>query len=104
MRNGKVLYRVKDERNILQTTQRNKANWIGHVLLRKCLLKHNSEGQIEERIEVTGRRGRRRKQLLDDLKEKRGYCKLKEEALDRTVWRTGFGRVVVLSQGRLRNE
>ena len=41
---------------------------------------------------MTGRQGRRRKQLLDDLKEKRGYCKLKEEALDRTVWRTRFGR------------
>jgi hypothetical protein len=43
-------------------------------------------------IEMTGRRGRRRKQLLDDLKEKRRYHKLKEEALDRTLWRTGFGR------------
>jgi hypothetical protein len=41
---------------------------------------------------VTGRRGRRRKQLQDDLKEKRGYWKLKEEALDRTVWRTHSGR------------
>jgi hypothetical protein len=41
---------------------------------------------------MTGRRGRRREQLLDDLKEKRRYWKLKEEALDRTVWRTGFGR------------
>jgi hypothetical protein len=41
---------------------------------------------------VTVRRGRRRKQLLDELREARGYCKLKEEALDRTVWRTGFGR------------
>jgi hypothetical protein len=39
-----------------------------------------------------GRRGRRRKQLRDDLKEKRAYCQLKEEALDRTAWRTGFGR------------
>jgi hypothetical protein len=38
-----------------------------------------------------GRRGRRSKQLLDDLKEKRRYCKLKEEALDRTLWRTRFG-------------
>ena len=37
-------------------------------------------------MEVAGRRGRRRKQLLDDLKEKIGYCKLKEEALDRTQW------------------
>jgi hypothetical protein len=42
-------------------------------------------------IEVTGRRGRRRRELLDDLKERGGYCNLKEEALDRTVWRAGFG-------------
>ena len=41
---------------------------------------------------MTGRRGRKRKQLLDDLKEKRGYCELKEEALDCTVWKTGFRR------------
>ena len=41
---------------------------------------------------MTGRRRRRRKQLLDDFKEKRGYCKLKEEAVARTVWRTWFGR------------
>jgi hypothetical protein len=39
---------------------------------------------------VTGRRSRRLNQILDDIKEKRGYWKLKE-ALDRTVWRTGFG-------------
>jgi len=43
-------------------------------------------------MEETGRRGRRHKQLLDDLKERRGYSHLKEEALDRTVWRAGFGR------------
>jgi len=41
---------------------------------------------------VTGRRGRRRKQLPDDLKEKAVYCKLKDETLARSVWRTGFGR------------
>jgi hypothetical protein len=41
---------------------------------------------------MTGRGGRRRKQLLDDLKEKRRYWKLNEEALDRTLWRTRFGR------------
>ena len=40
---------------------------------------------------MKGRRGRRSKQLLADLEEKRRYCKLKEEALDRTVWKTGFG-------------
>jgi hypothetical protein len=41
---------------------------------------------------MTGRRGRRRKQLLDDLKEKRRYWKFKEKALARTLWRTHFGR------------
>jgi len=41
---------------------------------------------------VTGRRGRGSRKLLDGLKERRGYSHLKEEALDRTVWRAGFGR------------
>jgi len=43
-------------------------------------------------IEVTGRGGRRRRKLLDELKERRGYSHLKEEALDRTMWRADFGR------------
>ena len=38
------------------------------------------------------RRGRRRRKLLDDLKKRRGYSHLKEEALDRTMWSAGFGR------------
>jgi len=42
---------------------------------------------------VTGRRGRRSRKLLDDLKERRGYCHLEEEALDRTMWRADFERV-----------
>jgi hypothetical protein len=41
---------------------------------------------------VTGRRGRRRKQLSDDFKEKKEYWKLKEEALDRSLRRKSFGR------------
>jgi len=41
---------------------------------------------------VTGRQGRRRRKLLDDLKERRGYSNLKEETLDRTMWRARFGR------------
>jgi hypothetical protein len=45
------------------------------------------------KIEVTGRQWRRRRKLLDDLKERRGYSHLKEKALDRTMWRAGFGRV-----------
>jgi hypothetical protein len=92
VRNEEALHRVKEKRNILHTIKRRKANWIGHILRRNCLEKHVIEGKIEGRIEVTGRRGRRRKQLLDDLKEKRRYWKLKEEVLDRTVWRTRFGR------------
>ena len=43
-------------------------------------------------MEVTRRRGRRRKKLLDDLKDRRGYSHLKEEALNRTMWWNGFGR------------
>jgi len=43
-------------------------------------------------IVVTGTRGRKRRKLLDDLKGRRGYSHLKEEALDRTMWRAGFGR------------
>jgi hypothetical protein len=61
-------------------------------LCRNCLLKHVIDGKIEGRIEVMGRRGRRRKKLLDDLKEKWGYWKFKEEELDRTLWRTRFER------------
>jgi len=52
---------------------------------------------------VTGRRRRRRKQLVDTRKERRGYWKLKEETLDHTVWRTGFGKTMDLSQDRLEN-
>jgi hypothetical protein len=88
----KYYTRVKEERNIVHTIKRRKANWIGHILSGNCLLKHVIEGKLEGRIEMPGRRGRRRKQLLDDLKEKRRYWKLKEEALDRTLWSTRFGR------------
>jgi hypothetical protein len=86
---NEVLHRVKEERKILH---RRKANWIGHIMCRNCLLKHIIEGKIGERMEVTGRRGRKRKQLLDDLKETRGHWKLEEEALDHTLWRTRFRR------------
>jgi hypothetical protein len=85
VRNEEVLHRVMEERNILYTIKRRKANRIGHILRRNCLIIHVIEGKLEGRTEMTGRRGRRRKQLLDDLKEKRRYWKLKEEALDRTI-------------------
>jgi len=50
-----------------------------------CLIKRVAEGKMEGTIKVKARRGRRRKQLLDDLNEKRGHWKLKEEAVDRTL-------------------
>jgi hypothetical protein len=83
---------VQMERNIPQQIKRRKANWICRILHGKCLLKYGIEGKIEGRIEVMGRRGRSRKQLLDYVKKTRGYCKLKGKALDRNLWRTGFGR------------
>ena len=92
MRNEDVLLRVKEQRNILHEIRKRKANWIGHILRRNCLLHRVIEGKIQGGIEVTGRQGRRRMKLLDDLKEKRGYSHLKEEALDRTMWTARFGR------------
>ena len=86
-----MLLRVNEQRNILHEISRRKANWIGHVLRRNCLLKQVIEGKIKEEMEVTRRRGRRRKELLDDLKDSRGYCHLKQEALDRTTCRNRFG-------------
>jgi len=59
--------------NILHEIRKRKANWIGHILRRNSLLQV-IEGKIKGQIEVTRRRGRRRKKLLDDLKDMRGYC------------------------------
>ena len=92
MRNEDVLLRVKEQRNILHEIRKQKANWIGHILRRNCLLQRVTEGKTQGRIEVRGRQGRRRRNLLDDLKERRGYSHLKEEALDSTMWRASFGR------------
>jgi hypothetical protein len=60
-------------------------------LRRNCLLKHCIKGKIEGVIEMTDRQGWGRKQLLEDLKERRICLKLKEAALHRTLWRTHFG-------------
>jgi hypothetical protein len=97
-RNEEVLLRVKEQRNILHEISKRKANWIGHILRRNYLLRQVIEGKIKGVIEVTERRGRRRRKLLDGLKERRGYSHLREETLDRTMWTarsvTGFGHVV----------
>ena len=87
-----VINIVNEQRNILHEIWKRKANWIGHILRRNCLLQQVIEGKIKGHIEVTRRRGRRRKKLLDDLEDRRGYCQLKEEALDCTMWRNRFGK------------
>jgi hypothetical protein len=92
VRNEDVLLRVKEQRNALHEIRKRKANWIGHILHRNCLLQRVTEGEIQGGIEVRGRQGRRRRKQLDDLKKSRGYSHLKAEALDRTMWRARFGR------------
>ena len=81
-----ILHEIRKKRK-----RKRKANWIGHILRRNCLLKQVIEGKIKGEMEVARRRGRRRKKLLDDLKNRRGYSHLKEEARDRTIWRRRFG-------------
>jgi len=80
VRNEDVLLRVKKQRNILHEISKRMAKWFGHILCRNCILQWVIEGKIKGGIEVAGRRGRRRRKLLDDLKERRGYSHLKEEA------------------------
>jgi len=72
VRNEEVLLRVKEQRNILHEISKRKANWIGHILRRNCLLKQVIEGKIKGWIDLTGRGERRRRKLLADLKEMRG--------------------------------
>jgi hypothetical protein len=75
-----ILYSPKIKRRKVNISRRNR------------LPKHVIEGKVEGSTKVMGRQGRRRKQLLDDLQKKKGYWKLKEEALVRTLWRIRFDR------------
>jgi len=84
VRNEEVLLIVNEQRNILHEIIKRKANWFVHILRSNCLLKQVIEGKIKGEMEVERRRGRRHK-LLDDLKDRRGFSHLKEEALDRTM-------------------
>jgi len=77
VRDEVVLLRVKEQRNVPHEIRKRKANWIGHILRRNCLLQRVIEGNIQGGIEVTGRQGRRRRKLLDYLKERRGSSHLK---------------------------
>ena len=91
VRNKEMLLIVNEQRNILHELRKRKANWIGHILRRNCPLNQVIEGKITGEMEVARRRGRRRKKLLDELQNRRGYSHLKGEALDRTMWRHCFG-------------
>ena len=92
VRNEEVLLRVKEQRNILYEISKWKANHIGHILRRTCLLQSVIEEKIKGGTQVTGRRGRRRRKLLDNLNENREYSHLREEALDFTMLRPRCGR------------
>jgi hypothetical protein len=79
---NEILQKVKEDRNIMCVIKRRKAECIGPTFRRICHVKHVIE---VSRMDMTEIRRRRSKQLLDDLKETRGYWKLKEEALNRTL-------------------
>jgi hypothetical protein len=81
--NEQVLDRKGDKKTLLNNILRRKANWIGDILRRNCLLHDAIEREMKEVKGV----GRRRTQLLDDLKNMRRYWELKEEAQDRKKWR-----------------
>ena len=70
---------IGERRILLNNILPRKANWIGHILRRNCLLHDATEGQMTEEKGV----GRRRTQLLDDLRNRRRYWEFKEEAEDR---------------------
>jgi hypothetical protein len=78
------------ERNILHTIQQRKVTWICHILCRNCILKQVIEGKIEKQREG-GRRGRRCRQLLDDLKEKEDRESIRshwlENLLSKKLWK-----------------
>jgi len=84
--------KVNEERNIVPEIRKWKANWIGHIVRRNCLLKHVIEGKIRRETEVTRRRERRCRKLLDDVKDRRGNSHLREETLDRSMWRNRLWR------------
>ena len=88
MENYSIVYMdcIEEKRTLLNNILRGKANWIGHILRRNFLLHDAIEGQMTEVKGV----GRRRTQHLDDLRNRRRYCELKEEAENRKRWRRQF--------------
>ena len=84
--NEQVLDRTGEKRTLLNNILRRKVNRIRHILRRNCLLHDAIEGNMTEVKGV----GRRRTQLLNDLRNRRRYWKLKEEAVERNRWRRQF--------------
>ena len=84
--NEQVLECIGEKMTLLNNIIRRKANWIGNILRRYCLLHDAIEGQMSKVKGV----GRRRTQLLDDLRNRRIYSELKEEAEDRNRWKQQF--------------
>ena len=87
VRNEEFLQRTSKRDEYPTKNKKRKANWIGHVLHTNYLIKHITEGNVEGRLEVTGRRGRRHRKLLDDFLEERGYCKLKSHYVEKSLWK-----------------
>ena len=87
--NEQVLDRIGEKRILLNNILRRKVNWIGHILRRNCLRLDTIEGHMTEGKGVRRRRSSRT-QLLDELRNRRRYWELKEEAEDRKRWRRQF--------------
>ena len=87
----KYLLRVQEQRHILYEISKRKANWIGHILRRNCLLQRVIDGKIKGGIEVTRRAEEDVGSYWMTLRQGEDTL-LKEEALYHTMWRAGFGR------------
>jgi hypothetical protein len=86
VKNEDVLHGVKEEKNVMYNMKGRKPNWIY-----KFCVETASKYVIEGKIEGTGKRGRRRKKQLDDLKDRKRYQYFKEEVLDPKIWIIRFG-------------
>ena len=84
--NEQVIECIGEKRALLNSTLCRKVNWIGHILRRNCLRHDAIDGQMTEVKGV----GRRRTQLLGDLRNRRIYLEVKDEAEDRKRWRRQF--------------
>jgi hypothetical protein len=88
MKNEDILHRDEKEKSLLHIIKRRKANWIGHMLRRNCLLKQVMKGKREG----TGRQGRRCKKLVEGLREKEKILKFESSkiellSLEKLLWR-----------------